>query len=146
MAFNPFVSFRKNQRFWMAAVLLLCMVTFVLCTGVGGDLTSRIIAIFQQREGSPLAKVGGRKVYSKELTDLKDQRNIINEFMKRASEYVAQSIEEQITGDKLSLEERQRYLPLLMTAKKDMQQRALRSRYFGTGVKLDELVDFLVWL
>src|SRR5438045_3722901 len=41
MAFNPFASFQKNRKYWMAAVLLMCMITFVLCTGVGGDLIER---------------------------------------------------------------------------------------------------------
>src|ERR1700730_1176194 len=60
MAFNPFTSFRKYQRFWMATVLLLCMITFVLCTGVGGDLSQRLLQLFQRQEGRPLAKVNGR--------------------------------------------------------------------------------------
>lgn len=145
MAFNPFTSFRKNQRFWMATVLILCMVTFVLCTGVGGDLSERILNLFRPREGQPLAKVNGRSVYSKELTDLKDQRNMINEFMKRACELVALSAAERATSDKLPPEQRQQLLPLLQAAKADMEKRALRSRYFDTGVKLDDLVDFMVW-
>ena len=35
MAFNPFTSFRKYQKFWMASLVLLSMITFVLCTGLG---------------------------------------------------------------------------------------------------------------
>src|SRR5262249_9223707 len=46
MAFNPFTSFRKYQKFWMAAILLVCMATFVLCTGVGGDFGDRLLRLF----------------------------------------------------------------------------------------------------
>ncbi len=73
MVFNPFTSFRKYQKFWMATVLLLCMVTFVLCTGVGGDLSDRLINLFRS-EGQPLLTVDGRRVYSKELNAVKEQR------------------------------------------------------------------------
>jgi len=52
MAFNPFTSFRKHQKVWMASVLLLCMVTFVLCTGVGGDLSERLLRMFGPRPGN----------------------------------------------------------------------------------------------
>ena len=42
MAFHPLRTFQKNRRFWMAAILLMCMATFVLCTGIqgGGDFGS----------------------------------------------------------------------------------------------------------
>src|SRR5437870_13379004 len=43
MPFNPFSRFRKYQKFWMATILLVCMVTFVLCTGLCGDLTQWIL-------------------------------------------------------------------------------------------------------
>ena len=50
MAFNPFVSFQKNQKFWMAAVLILCMVTFVLCTGTRDEAwTQWFISKFKKR-------------------------------------------------------------------------------------------------
>ena len=52
MAFNPFTSFRKYQKFWMACILLLCMVTFVLCTGVGGDLSDRLLRWFGGSRGN----------------------------------------------------------------------------------------------
>src|SRR5205807_6903284 len=33
MAFNPFASFRKHQKYWMAGAVLVCMLTFVLRSG-----------------------------------------------------------------------------------------------------------------
>src|SRR5205807_7468165 len=70
MAFNPFTSFRKYQKFWMATILLLCMITFVLCTGVGGDLSDRLIQLFARRHGSVVAKFDGYNVYRSEMDDL----------------------------------------------------------------------------
>jgi hypothetical protein len=146
MALNPFTSFRKYQRFWMATVLLLTMVTFVLCTGTGGDLTDRLIKQFAPREGSPLAIVGGRKIYNRELSDLKDQRNMVNEFMKRACELALKNIHDIENNEKLTPEQRQKELPKLALPKQDLEARWHKAKYFGSGVKLDELVDFKVWL
>src|SRR5437870_12805183 len=49
MAFNPFSSFWKYKNAWMAGVLLLTMITFVLCTGTNADLSQRIIDYFRGR-------------------------------------------------------------------------------------------------
>ena len=73
MAFNPFVSFRKNQKIWMPLILLMTMVTFVLCSGTRGDLSDIFLKWFGGHEGSPIAKVGGRNVYRKDLDELKEQ-------------------------------------------------------------------------
>src|SRR5207237_5383302 len=96
MAFNPFTSFRKYQRFWMATVLLLCMITFVLCTGVGGDLSERLLSLFRRQEGTPLIMVGGNNIFNKELSDLKEQRNVANEFMHRACDLRLKNLNAQI--------------------------------------------------
>ena len=37
MAFNPLANFQKYKKIWMASTILLCMVTFVLCSGFGGS-------------------------------------------------------------------------------------------------------------
>src|SRR5262245_15397239 len=66
MPFNPFSSFRKYQKFWMATILLVCMVTFVLCTGVGGDLSQRLLDYFGRRSGSAIAKLDNRTIYAQE--------------------------------------------------------------------------------
>ena len=144
MAFNPFISFRKHQRFWMATVLLLTMITFVLCTGVGGDLSERIIGWFRPREPA-IVSVAGKKFSSKDMHDLKDQRNMANEFMKRACELALKNIHDIENNEKLTPEQRQKELPKLAQLKADMERRYVKSRYFGTGVKLNELVDFKVW-
>ena len=144
MAFNPFTNFRKNQKFWMPVILLLCMVTFVLCTGTRGDLIDLLLK--GRQEGTPFAKVGGHNVYRKDFDDLKDQRNMVNEFMKRSLESAIKNLNMIMGSDKLTPEQRQKELPRVAQAKADLERRYLKPRYFGTGVKFDELVDFKVWL
>src|SRR4051812_1447016 len=82
MAFNPFQTFQKNQKFWMAAILLITMVTFVFCTGSGGDMQDRLIRMFS-RGGPAVAEVGNRNLSNFELTRVRDDRNMVNEFMRR---------------------------------------------------------------
>ncbi|MCS7046319.1 MAG: hypothetical protein NZO58_08185, partial [Gemmataceae bacterium] len=66
MAFNPFTNFRKYQKFWMAAILLVCMVTFILCTGTGtGDLSDRILRWVGGR-GQVYTTIDGAKFYASE--------------------------------------------------------------------------------
>jgi hypothetical protein len=146
MAFNPFTSFRKYQKFWMATVLLLCMVTFVLCTGVGGDLSERLLRLFGRREGTAYFKVEGRTYYNQEVNALKEQRNLANEFIKNAGEMAVKSLLTVMHSQKLTPEERQKELPKLEALKAELELRNRKMRYFGTGVKLHELLDFKVWL
>ena len=47
MAFNPFTTFRKYQKIWMATILLLCMLTFVLCTGAAGRPERILLRLFR---------------------------------------------------------------------------------------------------
>ena len=82
MAFNPFITFQKNKRFWMAAILMVCMVTFVFCTGMKGDMQDRFIQLFSGRSGPTVFSLDGRSIGAKDLTDLKMQRNLANDFMK----------------------------------------------------------------
>ncbi len=146
MALNPFTSFRKYQRYWMAVILLVTMVTFVLCTGTRGDLSDQLLALFGRREGSPLVTVDGRNIYLKELNDLKEQRNMANEFMKRGFELGIKTITAFETSEKMTPEVRKTELPKLFAIKADLEKRFLKTRYFGSGVKLDDLVDFELWL
>src|SRR5215813_1706246 len=78
MAFNPFTSFRKYQKFWMATILLVCMLTFVLCTGVGGDLSDRILRWFGGGGGRAAARLYSRSITDRDLRELKMQRAIAN--------------------------------------------------------------------
>src|SRR5262249_17878596 len=86
MAYNPFTSFRKHQKFWMACMALVAMVTFVLCTGVGGDLSTMILSWFGRGGGDAVATIDGRKITHKDLDDLKQQRRLAADFVRKALE------------------------------------------------------------
>ena len=68
MAFHASHTFQKNRRFWMAAVLMICMVSFVFCTGMKGDMAERMGRLFG-RSGPAIATVGGQNVSSRESFD-----------------------------------------------------------------------------
>src|SRR6185369_11585630 len=55
------------------------------CTGVGGDLSDRLLGMLRRR-GTPIAEINSRNVTREELYDLKTQRNIANEFMRKAAD------------------------------------------------------------
>src|SRR6476661_5041081 len=95
MAFSPFAAFQKNQKFWMAGVLLLCMTTFVFCTGVGGDVSDRVLGWFRGR-GKTLVEVGSYRLGHGDLVQLRSQRNAANEFMRKTATVAIQNIGDQL--------------------------------------------------
>jgi hypothetical protein len=150
MAFNPFTSFRKYQKIWMPVILLLCMVTFVLCSGNKGDFSEWLMGLFGGREGPAIAKVGGRNLYRKELNALKEQRNAVNEFMKRAATAAVKKVNDLLDSEGVKKmpegPERAQLLTKLTDVKSRLEIQAVKPRFFGAGVTLDDLVDFKVWL
>src|SRR6516165_8699549 len=147
MAFNPFVSFRKYQKFWMATILLVCMITFVLCTGISGDLSDRLLRLFGGRHGKVWAKLDGRNIYQDDFDKLKTQRSMINDFMHEANKIVLGRIDQYMKDDSVKVDPAHRKVMLarLTAIDADLKVRKSRKNYFDTGTKLDELVDFMIW-
>src|SRR5690349_1550572 len=150
MAFNPFASFRKYQKFWMASLVLLAMVTFVLCQGLGqGGLEDRLLKYFGARQGPTMATLNGRDLHSTELNDLRNQRKVANEFMRKFCDNLIKKANEAIAAvrDKPQ-EDKQRTETVLRATQlqREFAERLKKPFYFGSGVKLDELVDFKMWL
>lgn len=151
MAFNPFTSFRKHQKVWMATVLLLCMVTFVLCTGVGGDLSERLLNFFRPRSGSVMAELDGRTIYSDDLQRIKDQRKMAEKFVRMAMEVVITRINDNLTQDeaaagKTAKTQRENIRKRLGGVEAELKARLAKPRYFEGDLKLESLVDFMLWL
>jgi hypothetical protein len=151
MAFSLIHNFRKYQKFWMASILLLCMITFVLCTGVGGDLSDLIIKTFVSRRGTEAATVNGSRVYDKDLRDLQIRRNLADVYMREATRFAIAQLTEQLNHiDKMSLPPAQRPAAedLYTKLRKDLSERIgpERPRYFSGGVKYDDLLNFMLWL
>lgn len=150
MAFNPFSNFRKYRTFWMATILLLCMVTFVLCTGFGqGDLSDLLLRIFRSR-GSPWAKLDGSSVYSIEFHDLKDRRNVANDFMRTAGKYCLARMDEKLKPEEIKKAQQnpkdQEAILQVQRLRNRLEFLQRQPRYFESGVKAEELLDFKIWI
>lgn len=163
MAFSLISHFRKYQRFWMAGVLLVCMVTFVLCTGLGqGGMEDRFMYWWRQvwNPGKVVARIHGTAVYGHELEELKRSREIANELMRESFKIVARKVEDgikdlddairkgNIKGDELK--EAQELSKGLKGVQEYIdQQLSTRQRFFEIGPKTDdklqELLDFMLW-
>ncbi len=149
MAFNPSHTFQKNRRFWMAAILMICMVSFVFCTGMKGDMAERFGWLFGRR-GTVVAVVGGRNVSSQDLYDLKMQRNVANEFMRNCTEIAFKKVskiafEEKMRKDDKNPQAREQFLFQLFNIRTTLYERKARPRYFDLGVKFDDLLEFKLW-
>lgn len=86
MAFNPFESFRKNQRTLMAIAAIVCMIVFVFSFGQG-DLfqTLQEWLANRTRPGMQVATLYGEPVYESKLDKIARQRDLANSFMIRTT-------------------------------------------------------------
>src|SRR5439155_27266055 len=86
MAFNPFQAFRKHQKVFFAALTIVCMLTFVMAGAgfAGGDFFSELTRWLTGGRGrsNEVATLYGRRISDREITDLRRQRRLANEFMK----------------------------------------------------------------
>src|SRR5689334_22943619 len=84
MAFSPLHSFRKHQKVIFAALTILCMVTFVLSFGRGDPLERLSMAFGGRGRDQPLATLYGRDIPRHEIYQLRDRRQLANQFMELA--------------------------------------------------------------
>jgi hypothetical protein len=157
--------FRKYQRFWMASILFVCMVTFVLCTGLGqGGLEDRILGWFRLtfRGGKTVAKIDGRNITDRELDELKKQREVANDFMRAALSVTAKNAEERHkqwdtkikekegqhakdSKEAADLDKLRGYTKVLQMFEDSLQARlSAKAQFFDTGTKLDDLLNFIL--
>src|SRR5262245_55173860 len=150
MAFNPFTNFRKYRTFWMATILLLCMGTFVLCTGFGqGDLSDLLLRIFRSK-GSAWAKIDNANIYARDFDDMKQSRTTANDFMRVAGKIAAARMDyvlkpENFAKVKDNPKEREG-LFRIQQLRERLEVLSRKQRFFDSGVKADELMDFKIWL
>ena len=153
MAFNPFAGFQKNKKFWMAAVLLLCMVTFIFCTGLKGDLADKILVLFSRNRGPTVVEVGSYRLTRFDLESLRSNRNMVNEYMRQCCEMTIANMQGilQKEKDKISpkggkeQEKHLQELTKLRSQQMSLEERLRKPRFFPGGVKLDDLVEFKLW-
>jgi hypothetical protein len=150
MAFNPFSGFRKYQKFWMAMLTLLSMITFVMCMGLGrGGLEDLILGWFGRSRGPEVVQLAklGRTLYTEDLRKLKRQRNIANDFVRRAMDVSRKGLELRVKENAKLQNEKQRKSNerILNALLADLEELQHRPRYFGGSDQLDDLIDFYLW-
>ncbi len=155
MAFDPIHFFRKYQRLWMAAILLMCMLTFVLCTGAksGGldDFLFRLIG--RSHHGTIMAKINGVEIYKESFDEISSRRKLADLYMKKYCTFISDTAEKQL---KLSAEKAVDPKYQEDVKKRDDFNRELvriygaraknKAPYFGGGYTFEDLVDFKIWL
>lgn len=158
MAFNPFANFRKYQKFWIAGLILLCMVSFIVCSGVGFE--QMFTNLIQQMRGGATVyvQIDGTDYHFQELDLVRKQRKWANGFMRAATEMAIHKLNDRIKKENQAALEAQRKkdekrmaqanttITLSKMARAVLQQRLREKSYFGgSATKIDDLVDFLVW-
>lgn len=84
MAYNPFHAFRKHQKTVFAALTIVCMLTFVLASGVsgGGDFFSELTRWVSGRaRANSVAQLYGKSIDAREIVLLREQRLKANQYM-----------------------------------------------------------------
>jgi hypothetical protein len=84
MAFNPFHRFRKNQKVWMAALVIMSMFSFIAIGSLPGmgDFLSFVTEMFGAEGRSPRAgTVYGQTIHAADLDRLQRQRLLAHWFM-----------------------------------------------------------------
>jgi len=126
------------------------MITFVLCTGVGGDLGELLMKGMRRGDSKAVASLNKREVSRTEVDELKKQRKVANDFMRGfCKELVANAdkvLFEPDEGKKGDEKARVQKTRTAMAIKTLFTKRLERDQYFGGGVKLADLVDFKMWL
>lgn len=147
MSFNN--TFQKNKRFWMAAILMVCIITFVFCgmPAINEDFIGRIF----NRGGDTVAKIGGKSVNSKQLHALKAQRELADHLMKfcvtEAFNKISKTLAEEqkkVVPDK-EMGKRRDALAQLVEMQRSLAYRKSRPYYFESGRKFDDLTEFMLW-
>jgi hypothetical protein len=152
MAFNPFSGFQKNKKFWMASLTLMTMVTFVLCTGMRGDVGEKILAMFRKR-GSIIAEVASYRLSYEDLSRMRSDRNMVNEFMLKCCHVTVENLGKEmeelhkkpLPKDPKQAQEQQQIMVLLHSMQITLIERMRKPRFFEGGVKFDDLVEFKLW-
>ena len=96
MAFNPFESFRKNGKIIFAILTIVCMLTFVLSSGLSQgadffDWLPKLIGGKSQR-GDKIVELYGTTQHSGDLDLRQSQRALANSYMLEADAVARESI------------------------------------------------------
>jgi hypothetical protein len=145
MAFNPLSSFRKYPKIWMSAVLLICMLTFVF-----ERFFTNPPEWFMRRRTETYVKIHGTNFTNADFDEFKDRRNIANEFMRQTMDFGIRQLDKQVksaTAEQLKDPNIKQRIGLYVTCQRDLFNKLTHEqRYFFGGSKLNDLIDFIIWL
>src|SRR5262249_42777284 len=152
MAFNPLVWMRKHQKVMMAALVLICMVTFILSSGtLGGDFFDWLRYVFSGRSRYPeVGSVYGERIDTQEYARLRRQRMVAHAYMTLANQEAQRLVEDQVkrldeemkkkTGGENVFQQR---MALQSTLTKLQQRQPRGQLYFGGFDRPEDVFDFL---
>ncbi|HEV3145217.1 MAG TPA: hypothetical protein VGZ47_15105 [Gemmataceae bacterium] len=115
MAFNPFHAFRKYSKTMFAVLMIVCMITFVMSSGLGGrsDFLSSPPDWVPFTDKNPeAARIDGHKVTTKQLQDLKIQRQMADLYIRQAIQTVHAKVVEQMDKRLKEFDQNKDYLTL----------------------------------
>src|SRR4051794_6627175 len=94
MAFNPFHHFRRYSKVVFAGLAILCMVTFVLSSGMGrGDMLSQLTDWASGgRRGGTVLTIYGKKYDARQVGMTQIGRQLASEYMTYATGAAQQSM------------------------------------------------------
>lgn len=124
MALHPFHSFRKHQKVIFAGLTIVCMLTFVMSSGIAGvgDGLSWLQNMLTGKSRYPqVAKLFGKSIDVPEVVALREQRSLANSYMMQAVMAAYENIIRDV--DKI--------LPQLDPQVQDSIRRLLQARQFA---------------
>src|SRR5579864_6904125 len=101
MAFNPFHAFRKHSKKMFAVLAIVCMLTFVMSSGLGGRsdfLTNPPDWIPWSDRYPEAARIEGQKITTRQIQDIKTQRQIADAYMRAAMVTVHSKVTERVAN------------------------------------------------
>jgi hypothetical protein len=154
MAFNPFHTFRKNSKVVFAGLTILCMVTFILSSGMGrGDVFSQITDWFTGGRRTALITVAGKNFSEQEVAQINAGRRMANDYMDNAVQEAMQGLQsrfhEVVSGldnesrDSLSLAVNTPALIPFMLQRAEAEKKTDLARALGVLYRLQELTFIL---
>src|SRR5262249_31359787 len=139
------------QKVIFAGLTILCMFSFVACSGMtgGGDLASWLNekVLGGTARDPVVAEVYGSKVTFKQLRDLARQRQIANIYMTEATKAAVQKRMEEMRPAGSQAPDRDLLTRLFGDPEfMQLQQRGNMQPYFGGAFDAKGLLDFKIWL
>jgi hypothetical protein len=140
-------SFRKNQKAWMAGLVVLCMVTFVMCgsIGAGGNLLESFGMRFGSRKGEVVATLYGKDIFARDILELRQQRKLANTYLDQVTAMSRNQIFQAAFEASNKWEEAQkRVLQQVLMYRQLLQSPQFRQQYLQSLSALPQLqADFL---